>query len=93
MEGLISGGSVYSPSIGPRSLYPLPVTRLATFWPGEKTPSFMVSEEKQMFHCFGCGAGGDVFTFLMRYENLTFYEALTELAKRVGIVIPRGGDE
>jgi DNA primase len=58
----------------------------------EKTPSFMVSDEKQIFHCFGCGAGGDVFTFLMRYENLTFYESLTELAKRVGITIPRGGD-
>ena len=58
----------------------------------EKTPSFMVSEEKQIFHCFGCGAGGDVFTFLMRYENLTFYDALTELARRVGVTIPKGGD-
>ncbi len=56
----------------------------------EKTPSFMVSDEKQIFHCFGCGAGGDVFTFLMRYENLTFYNALTELAQRVGVTIPRG---
>lgn len=58
----------------------------------EKTPSFMVSEEKQIFHCFGCGAGGDVFTFLMRYENLTFYDALTELAQRVGVTIPKGGN-
>jgi len=58
----------------------------------EKTPSFMVSEEKQIFHCFGCGVGGDVFTFLMRYENLTFYNALTELAKRVGLTVPRGYD-
>jgi DNA primase len=57
----------------------------------EKTPSFMVNEEKQIFHCFGCGTGGDVFTFLMRYENLTFYEALTELAQRVGLPVPRGG--
>jgi DNA primase len=58
----------------------------------EKTPSFMVNEEKQIFHCFGCGAGGDVFTFLMRYENLTFYDALTQLAQRVGVTIPKGGD-
>lgn len=58
----------------------------------EKTPSFMVNEEKQIFHCFGCGAGGDVFTFLMRYENLTFYDALTELAQRVGVTIPKGGN-
>ncbi len=58
----------------------------------EKTPSFMVSEEKQIFHCFGCGVGGDVFTFLMRYENLTFYNALNELAKRVGLTVPRGYD-
>jgi DNA primase len=57
----------------------------------EKTPSFMVNEEKQIFHCFGCGTGGDVFTFLMRYENLTFYEALTELAGQVGVTIPKGG--
>lgn len=56
----------------------------------EKTPSFMVNEEKQIFHCFGCGVGGDVFTFLMRYENLTFYNALTELAQRVGVTIPKG---
>ena len=57
----------------------------------EKTPSFMVNEEKQIFHCFGCGTGGDVFTFLMRYENLTFYEVLTELARQVGVTIPKGG--
>jgi len=57
----------------------------------EKTPSFMVNEEKQIFHCFGCGAGGDVFTFLMQYENLTFYEVLTELARQTGVTIPKGG--
>ena len=56
----------------------------------EKTPSFMVNEEKQIFHCFGCGAGGDVFTFLMRYENLSFYNALTELARVAGVSIPKG---
>jgi DNA primase len=57
----------------------------------EKTPSFMVSEEKQIFHCFGCGSGGDVFTFLMRHENISFYDALNELAQKAGVTIPRGG--
>lgn len=51
----------------------------------EKTPSFMVSEGKQIFHCFGCGEGGDVFTFLMKIKNLTFPEAVEELARRYGI--------
>ncbi len=48
----------------------------------EKTPSFMVSRSKQIFHCFGCGAGGDVVTFLMKHDNLTFGEALSSLAKK-----------
>ena len=48
----------------------------------EKTPSFMVSQNKQIFHCFGCGAGGDIFGFVMKYENLNFQEALKMLAKR-----------
>lgn len=51
----------------------------------EKTPSFMVNEGKQVFHCFGCGEGGDIFTFLMKIKNLTFPEAVEELAKRYGI--------
>ncbi len=54
----------------------------------EKTPSFTVSREKQMYHCFGCGAGGNVYTFIMKYENLTFPEAIQFLAKRVGITLP-----
>lgn len=54
----------------------------------EKSPSFMVQPEKQMFHCFGCGAGGDVFSFLMRYENMTFPEALKSLAERAHIALP-----
>lgn len=54
----------------------------------EKSPSFMVQPEKQMFHCFGCGAGGDVFSFLMRHENMTFPEALKALAERAHITLP-----
>lgn len=52
---------------------------------GEKTPSFVVSPERQIWHCFGCGKGGDVYTFLMEYEKLEFPEALRMLAKRTGI--------
>ncbi|MBI3312955.1 MAG: DNA primase [Candidatus Omnitrophica bacterium] len=54
----------------------------------EKTPSFIVNAEKQIFHCFGCQAGGDVFSFLMRYENLNFPEALRQLAERANIRLP-----
>ena len=51
----------------------------------EKTPSFMVSPDKQIFHCFGCGAGGDIVHFVMKYENLSFHESLKLLAKKAGI--------
>ncbi|MGN1206216.1 MAG: DNA primase, partial [Eubacterium sp.] len=54
----------------------------------EKTASFSVSGNKQMYYCFGCGAGGNVFTFLMEYENLTFPEALAQLAERAGMTLP-----
>src|SRR5690554_876613 len=54
----------------------------------EKTPSFSVSPSKQMYHCFGCGVGGNVFTFIMEYENYTFVEALKQLADRVGVQLP-----
>jgi len=54
----------------------------------EKTPSFMVSAEKQIYHCFGCGAGGNVFGFLMQYENMNFPEALRRLADRAHISLP-----
>ncbi len=54
----------------------------------EKTPSFIVNPDKQIFHCFGCGVGGDVFSFLMKYEQMNFPEALKHLADRVHVVLP-----
>lgn len=54
----------------------------------EKSPSFSVSPGKQMYYCFGCGAGGNVLTFVMKYENFTFMEALKMLADRAGIKLP-----
>ena len=54
----------------------------------EKSPSFSVSREKQMYYCFGCGEGGNVFTFLMEYENYSFQEALKYLADRAGVELP-----
>lgn len=54
----------------------------------EKSPSFSVSRGKQMYYCFGCGAGGNVFTFLMEYENFSFVEALKVLADRAGVELP-----
>ena len=54
----------------------------------ERTPSFTVSPKKQMFYCFGCQTGGNVFTFLMKHENMTFSEAAKTLAERVGIELP-----
>jgi DNA primase len=54
----------------------------------EKTPSFTVSRSKQMFYCFGCGAGGDIFNFLMKHDGINFTEAVESLAKRYGVVLP-----
>lgn len=54
----------------------------------EKTPSFSVNPEMQIFHCFGCGAGGNVFTFVMRIDGLTFPESVKQLAQSAGIVLP-----
>jgi len=53
----------------------------------EKTPSFTANQAKQIFHCFGCGAGGDVVTFVMKYENVSFHEAMATLAKDAGIAL------
>ncbi len=57
----------------------------------EKTPSFSVNAEKQMFYCFGCNEGGNAVTFLMKYENLTFQEALEGLARKYGLEIEKKG--
>ena len=63
----------------------------------EKTPSFMVNPEKGIFHCFGCGIGGNAFSFIMKYERLEFPEVVKMLAKKTGIVLPertaRGSEE
>jgi len=71
----------------------LPLQKSGAYYKGlcpfhnEKTPSFFVSEVLQRFQCFGCGAGGDVFEFLIRYDSMTFYEALETLAARAGITL------
>ena len=59
---------------------------------GEKTPSFYVSSEKQLYHCFGCGAGGTVLQFIMNIENLDFIEAVKFLAQRAKIALPEGDE-
>lgn len=57
----------------------------------EKTPSFSVLQDKQIYHCFGCGEGGNVISFLMKYKNIGFVEAVKMLAERANIVIPESG--
>lgn len=59
----------------------------------EKSPSFSVTPAKQMYYCFGCGAGGNVYTFLMEYENFTFPEAVEYLAERCGMPLPKMEEE
>lgn len=58
----------------------------------EKTPSFMINPSKQIFHCFGCHKGGDIFTFMMNYDNMTFQEALVYLSRKAGVRIEQSGD-
>ncbi|ADL12232.1 DNA primase [Acetohalobium arabaticum] len=58
----------------------------------ERTPSFMVNPEKQLYHCFGCGVGGNVFNFMMDIENLDFIEAVEILAQRIGLSLPERKD-
>ncbi len=58
---------------------------------GEKTPSFTVSQQKQFYHCFGCGAHGTALTFLMEHDRLPFPEAVEDLAGRAGLEVPREG--
>ncbi|MEF9955101.1 MAG: CHC2 zinc finger domain-containing protein, partial [Clostridium sp.] len=55
----------------------------------EKSPSFSVAPQKQMYHCFGCGVSGNVFTFIMEYENYSFREAVEMLADRSGVQLPK----
>ncbi len=59
----------------------------------EKTPSFTVNEERGIFHCFGCGAGGNVFTFIMKMESLPFPDVVERLARRYGVTLPERGDD
>jgi DNA primase len=59
----------------------------------EKTPSFIVSPDKQIYHCFGCGAGGNVFSFVMKHENLEFPEVVEMLAEKAGVKLPRSGPQ
>lgn len=58
----------------------------------EKTPSFSVAPEKQIYHCFGCGKGGGVISFIMEIENLPFVEAVRFLAQRAGMELPESGE-
>ncbi|MEK7698462.1 MAG: CHC2 zinc finger domain-containing protein, partial [Nitrospirota bacterium] len=73
----------------------IPLKKAGQNWRGlcpfhsEKTPSFMVSPTKQIYHCFGCGSGGNIFTFLTKYENLSFNESLNILAKKAGVMLQK----
>ena len=77
----------------------IPLKKLGASWKTrcpfhqEKTPSFNVNQQKQIWHCFGCGKGGNVFTFLMEYEKVSFIEAVRTLATRAGITLPAASQE
>src|ERR1700751_5312831 len=57
----------------------------------EKTPSFSVHATRQFYHCFGCGASGDVFTFVQKVENITFPESVRSIAEKIGVPVPPPG--
>ena len=59
----------------------------------ERTPSFTVNTDKQIFHCFGCGVGGNIFSFLMQHDRLTFPEAVRQLAEQTGVPVPDAGPD
>src|SRR5258708_33024758 len=73
----------------------VPLKKMGTSWKGlcpfhqEKTPSFNVRSEQAVFHCFGCGEGGDVFRFVMLHDRVAFPEAVRGVATRFGIPLPR----
>ena len=75
----------------------VPLRRSGSAWKGlcpfhgEKTPSFQVNGDKGVFHCFGCGVGGDVIKFVELYDKITFPEAVRQLAARAGMTVPEGG--
>jgi DNA primase len=77
----------------------IPLKKMGASWKArcpfhqEKTPSFNVNVQKQIWHCFGCGKGGNVYTFLMEYEKVSFIEAVRTLAKRAGIALPAASQE
>ena len=76
----------------------VPLRRSGVAWKGlcpfhgEKTPSFQVNGEKGVFHCFGCGVGGDVIKFVELYDKVTFPDAVRQLAARVGMTVPEPDD-
>ena len=76
----------------------VPLRRSGVAWKGlcpfhgEKTPSFQVNGDKGVFHCFGCGVGGDVIKFVELYDKVTFPEAVRQLAARVGLTVPEPED-
>ncbi len=76
----------------------VPLRRSGAAWKGlcpfhgEKTPSFQVNGDKGVFHCFGCGVGGDVIKFVELYDKITFPEAVRQLAARVGMTVPEAED-
>ena len=87
IKNIIKPSSIVSRKVGLK-LRGLEHTGLCPFH-NEKSPSFTVSDEKGFYHCFGCGAHGDIFTFVMKTQNLEYYEALTQLANEAGVILPK----